>query len=72
MSATTFEVTKEELKHLVDKMVDEKLAGLFHDLDDDAEFTDELKNILRKQDQRIKNGDRGELLSDVAARLGLS
>ncbi|CAN5572589.1 hypothetical protein BH10ACI2_BH10ACI2_17880 [soil metagenome] len=72
MSVNTLEITREELKHIVDEMIDERLAGFFHDLDDEAEFTDELKVILHRQDERIASGERGELLSDIAARLGLN
>ena len=53
-------------------MVEEKIAVLFKDAEDDLEFTDELKEILARQDERIKRGDRGESLADVVARLGLN
>ena len=71
MSVEVSQMTVEELRRIVDEMVEEKLAVLFKDSEDDLEFTDELKEILARQSERIKQGDRGESLADVAARLGL-
>ncbi len=68
MSATVYEVTGEELKQLVE----EKLSTLFHDPEDDLEITDELKELLARQNERMKNGERGETLEDIVARLGLN
>lgn len=65
-------ISTEELRQMVDEMVEDKLAVLFRDSEDELEFTDELKEILARQDEEIKNGERGELLADVAARLGLN
>lgn len=72
MSTEILHVTPDTLRQMVDQFVEEKLALLFHDPEDDLELTDELKQILARQDKRIKNGDYGEPLEDVAARLGLS
>ena len=71
MSVKVLQITVEDLRQVVDEMVEEKLAVLFKDPEDDLEFTDELKAILTRQNERIKNGDRGEALEDVVARLGL-
>jgi hypothetical protein len=71
MSVKVSQMTVEDLRRIVDEMVEEKLAVLFNDAEDDLEFTDELKEILARQNERIKNGDRGEALEDVVARLGL-
>ncbi len=71
MSIKVSQMTVEDLRQVVDEMVEEKLAVLFKDAEDDLEFTDELKEILARQTERIKRGDRGESLEDVVARLGL-
>ena len=71
MSVKVLQITVEDLRRVVDEMVEEKLAVLFKDPEDDLEFTDELKKVLARQTERIKNGDRGEALEDVVARLGL-
>ncbi len=71
MNTKVLQITIEDLRQVVDEMVEEKLAVLFKDPEDDLEFTDELKELLARQNERIKNGDRGETLADVAARLDL-
>lgn len=71
MSTTVLEVNPDELRNMVDEMVEEKLATIFHDPEDDLELTDELKEILARQDERIRKGDRGVPLEDVVAKLGL-
>ncbi len=63
-------MTVDELREVIGSVVEEKLRNLFDD-EDNLELTDELKEILARQDERIKNGDRGEALEDVVARLGL-
>ena len=71
MNTKVLQITVEDLRQVVDEMVEQKLAVLFKDPEDDLEFTDELKKILASQNERIKKGDRGEALEDVVARLGL-
>ena len=71
MNTEVLQISVDDLRRLVDEMVEEKLVILFKDAEDDLEFTDEFKEMLARQDERIKNGDRGESLADVAARLGL-
>ncbi len=71
MNTKVLQISIEDLRQVVDEMVEEKLAVLFKDPEDDLEFTDEFKEILVHQNERIKNGDRGEALEDVVARLGL-
>ncbi len=70
MSVKVSQMTVDELREMIGVVVEEKLQSLFAN-EDDLEFTDELKEILARQGERIKNGDRGEALEDVVARLGL-
>jgi len=72
MSVKVLQISVDDLRQIVDEMVEEKLAILFKDAEDDLEFTDELKEILDRQSEEIKNGERGEALEDVVARLGLN
>ncbi len=71
MSTGTLNLNAEELRSLVEEMVEEKLSTIFHDPEDDLELTDELKRVLANQTNRIKSGERGESLEDVVSRLGL-
>lgn len=61
-----------DLRRMVDEMVEEKLAVLFHDAEANLEFTDELKDRLARQTKEIENGERGESLEEIAARLELN
>ncbi len=70
MSVKVSQMTVDELREMIGVVVEEKLQSLFAN-EDDLEFTDEVKEILARQGERIKNGDRGEALEDVVARLGL-
>ncbi len=70
MKIKVLQMAVDELGEVFGAVVEEKLRKLFDD-EDNLEFTDELKEILARQDERIKNGDRGEALEDVVARLGL-
>jgi hypothetical protein len=70
MNTKVSQMTVDELREVISTVVEEKLRDLFDD-EDNLELTDELKEILARQDERIKNGDRGEALEDVVGRLGL-
>ncbi len=72
MNTEVLQINVDDLRRIVDEMVEEKLAVLFRDAEDDLEFTDELKEILARQEERIEQGERGERLEDVVARLGLN
>ena len=71
MNTTVAQMTVEELREVIGSVVEEKLADLFKDSEDDLEFTDEFKQILARQNERVRNGDRGEALENIVARLGL-
>ncbi len=49
MSVKVSQMTVEDLRRILDEMVEEKLAVLFKDAEDDLEFTNELKEILARQ-----------------------
>ncbi len=72
MNTEVLQISVDDLRRMVDEMVVEKLAGLFKDAEADLEFTDELKERLFRQTKEIENGERGESLEDVAARLELN
>lgn len=63
-------MTVEELREMIGAVVEEKLRVLLDD-EDDLELTDELQERLLRQTKEIENGERGEALEDVVARLGL-
>lgn len=71
MSVKVSQMTVDELREMIGAVVEEKLQNLFAN-EGDLELTDELKARLFQQTKEIENGERGEALEDVAARLGLN
>ncbi len=71
MSVKVSQMTVEELREVIGAVVEEKLRALL-DKEDDLELTDELQKRLLRQTKEIENGERGEALEDVVARLGLN
>lgn len=71
MNTNVLEVTPEDLRVMIDDMVEEKLASIFGDLDEGLELTDGLKARLLRQKKETENGERGESLENVVLRLGL-
>jgi len=72
MNEDVLQISPDDLRRMVEEMVEIKLATIFHDPEDGLELTDELKKILARQDERIKNGDRGVPFEEVVAELGLN
>lgn len=72
MNAKVSQMTVDELRELIGDVVEEKLASLFTDDEDGLEITDELRERLLRQKERLENGDRGEPMEDVIVRLGLN
>jgi len=71
MSVKVSQMTVDELRELIDAVIEEKLQVLFTDKGD-LQLIDELKARLFRQTKEVERGKRGEALEDVAARLGLN
>lgn len=71
MSATTLDITAEELMALVKNIVDERIIEIIGDPEDDLELRDELKVRLLNQRKEADNGDYGIPLNEVLKRLEL-
>lgn len=71
MSVKVSQMTVDELREMISAIVEEKLRALLDD-EDNLELTDELRERLLRQKKEVENGERGEALEDVVARLGLS
>ena len=72
MNTKVSQMTVDELCEVIGAVVEEKLAVLFRDAEDDLELTDELRERFLRQKKKIENGERGEAFEDVVARLGLN
>lgn len=71
MTELVSQMTKEELRLLIDEALEQKLIELFGDPDDGLEVDSSLKKRLLQQRVAVKKGDLGKPLADVVKELGL-
>ena len=64
------EMTKDELKEIA-AVIEQKIVELFGNSDDKLPIRKKLQDRLLMQKKAVAKGERGEMLSDVARRLGL-
>ncbi len=72
MNTKVSQMTVDELREVIGAVIEEKLVALFGGNEDELELTEELQEILSRQNREIANGERGEAFEDVTARLGLN
>ncbi|QLE56219.1 hypothetical protein [Nostoc sp. TCL26-01] len=66
------DLTVEELKLLIQKIVTETIESLLIDFEEDREVKPEVKQQLLDSLQRTQNGERGISAEEVAKKLGLN
>jgi hypothetical protein len=64
-------ISEEKLRALVEEIVEEKLAEIFGDLEEDLKLKPELVERLKKQKERVECGERGLPLEEAMRILGL-
>ncbi len=69
--ATVAQMTKEELREMIETAVEQKLIELLGDPDEGLPIRKALRDRLLRQRQAVANGERGEPFEDVIRRLGL-
>ncbi len=69
---TVAQMTKEELKEMIETIVEEKLIELLGDPDEGLQLRENIRERLLRQKAAVAAGERGESLEDVMRRLGLS
>jgi hypothetical protein len=69
--ATVAQMSKDELKELIETSVEQKLLELLGDPDEGLEIRKSVRNRLLRQKKAIAAGERGEPFEDVVRRLGL-
>jgi hypothetical protein len=72
MAKTVADMTKGELREMMEDLIEEKLVELFGDPDQGLELRDSLRERLLRQRRDVKAGERGEALDDVLRRLRLA
>lgn len=69
--ATVAEMTKQELREMIETIIEEKLLELLGDPDEALPIRDAMRERLLRQKEAVAGGERGEPLDDVVRQLGL-
>lgn len=72
MSTTVAQMTTDELKEMIESIIDQKLAELLADPDNGLALRPEVEQKLRRQAILVAAGERGQSLDDVMQQLGLN
>jgi hypothetical protein len=71
MATTVAQMTKSELREMIEIIIEQKLLELLGDPDEGLPIRKSVRDRLLRQKQAVVEGQRGEPLEDVARRLGL-
>ena len=71
MSETVAQMSKAELRDLIERTLEEKLLEMLGDPDEGLDIRESVLARLEAQRRAVVAGARGRPLSDVAAELGL-
>ncbi len=71
MSVTVAEMSKDELREMLEITVEQKLLELIGDPDEGLEIRKSVRERLARKKKAVAAGERGEPFDDVVRRLGL-
>ncbi len=71
MTTTVGQMSKEELKQMIEAAIEQKLLEMLGDPDEGLEVRESARERLLRQRQAVIAGDRGEPLENVIQQLGL-
>jgi len=71
MSVTVAQMSKDELKEMIEVTIEQKLLELLGDPDEGLEIKESVRERLLRQKKAVAAGERGEPFEDVVRRLGL-
>lgn len=71
MAELVSQMTKEELRLLIEEAIEQKLLELFGDPDEGLVLRDEVREYLIRQREVIARGELGRPLDEVAKELGI-
>lgn len=71
MSITVAQMTKDELREMIETLIEQKLLELLGDPDEGLKIRKTARDRLLRQQKAVAAGERGEPLEDVVRRLGL-
>jgi hypothetical protein len=72
MAGTVGEMTTDELRAMIEAVIEQKLTELLGDPDEGLPLREALRERLARQKEAVAAGERGEALDDVARRLGVA
>ena len=64
-------MTKEELKELIESIVEQKMLELIGDPDEGLSIREDLLRRLKRQKEQVVTGKRGKPLENVVKEFGL-
>jgi len=68
---TITQMTKEELKELIESIVEQKMLELIGDPDEGLSIREDLLRRLKRQKEQVVTGKRGKPLENVVKEFGL-
>ena len=72
MSVTVAQMSKDELKEMIEMTVEQKLLELLGDPDEGLQIRKSVRDRLLRQKKAVAAGERGEPFEDVVRRLELA
>jgi hypothetical protein len=71
MDTTVAQMTKDELREIIETTVERKLLELLGDPDEGLPIRKSVRDRLLRQKQAVAKGERGEAFEDTVRRLGM-
>jgi hypothetical protein len=71
MATTVSQMTRSELKEMIEAIIEQKLLELLGGPDEGLSIRKLVRDRLLRQKQAVAGGERGEPFEDVVRRLGL-
>ena len=71
MSKTVGQMSRDELKEMIESSVEQKLLELLGDPDEGLELKKSVRERLLRQKKAVAEGERGDAFEEVVRRLGL-
>jgi hypothetical protein len=71
MASTVAQMTKEELREMIETSIEQKLLEILGDPDEGLEIRESVRDRLLRQREAVAAGERGQPFDDVVQQLGL-
>jgi hypothetical protein len=71
MVGTVAQMTKEELREIIEMSIEQKLIEILGDPDEGLAIRESVRDRLLRQREAVAAGERGQPLEDIVQQLGL-